>query len=104
MRLINTFFAEFTDWEAVFRVVGMRLNDQIFVNEFFQLVRRVIEQISNRNDTKELQRTYSHAAIEFLQHLDRQYVKIYGDIIYTINVTDELFILTDRVRRFSGEF
>lgn len=104
MRLINTFFAEFTDWEAVFRVVGMRFNDQIFVNEFFQLVRRVVEKISDRNDAEDLQRSYSHAAIEFLQHLDRQYVKIYGDIIYTIHAADGFFKLIDRVRRFSGEF
>lgn len=96
--MVNTFFTEFTDWQAVFQVIGLRTYQQDVLDEFFQLVRRALEQICVTNNSDELRRSYSHMAIKFMEQLNRDHVKIYGQILYTIHIVDENLTLTDGVR------
>lgn len=96
-RLIDTFYDEFTNWQAVYAVIEMRLTEHIFTTEMFHLLKIVIKRIKSNDNSESLLRSYAHTAIRFLRTLDRQYVMFHDNIIYTILDADEKLMLTDDV-------
>lgn len=96
--MTKTFYAEFTNWDAVFEAVGMRLHDNDFTHEIFALVKRTIDHIkANKVDVKSSLRSFSHKAIRFAEDLDRQYVSAYSNIIFSLQYADTNLQLIDDV-------
>ncbi|XP_031634070.1 uncharacterized protein LOC116347564 [Contarinia nasturtii] len=93
-RLVNTFFFEFTNWDAVFEAIGLRLDNTEFINELFSLLERVIDRFKMKivlsNDAVEHIRIFIHHAIQYMNNLDRKYVRVYANIIYSIIHADIL--------------
>ncbi|XP_055309882.1 uncharacterized protein LOC129573411 [Sitodiplosis mosellana] len=100
MRVTKTFFAEFTNWDAVFEAVELRLHDVDFIDEIFALLKRVIDHIKkNQVDVDDSLRSFSHKAIRFAQQLDRQHVTVYSNIVFSLLHADRwLELIDDRHR------
>lgn len=100
-RLVGTFYTEFTDWNAVFRATLLRLQDGLFIDCMFSLLKCVFQQIKkkeNEGRCEEIIRSYLHTAIQFMHELDRQHVKVYVGIIFSICVLDDKLKFTNGVR------
>lgn len=98
MRLTKTFYAEFTNWNAVYEAIQMRLHNVAFINEIFALLARVIDHIKmNEVNVANSLRSLSHKSIEFAQNLDRSHVTVYANIIYTLLHADRQLRLIEDV-------
>lgn len=100
MRVTKTFFEEFTNWNAVFEAVQMRLSNVEFIDEIFALLRRVIVHIKNSEDHGTIEsslRSFSHKAIQFAQDLDRQHVTVLANIIFSLQYANKRLELIDNV-------
>lgn len=99
MRLTKTFYAEFTNWNAVYGAVEIRLHSVDFIEEIFALLHRVINHIKmNKVNVENSLRSLSHKSIEFAQNLDRSHLIVYANIILTILHADGELKLIDNVK------
>lgn len=81
-RLLDAFYHEFTDWEAVFGVVEQNIDDHDFIQTMFNLLKVVYSDIkigTTPAESEELLRTHAQSAIQCLNRIDRQLVDV--DII-----------------------
>lgn len=103
-RMINTFYTEFTNFEAVFEAIQLRLPNQAFINEMCYLLKSLFTRIKNnlyvknREQAEQLMRSFVHSAIDFLENLDRRHMKTYGNIMYMIVFVDKFLSLSNIVR------
>ena len=98
MRVTKTFYAEFSNWNAVYEAVEMRLHNVDFIEEIFALLIRVINHIKmNKVNVENSLRAFSHKSIEFAQNLDRSHVIVYANIIHALLHADRQLQLIDDV-------
>lgn len=98
MRLTKTFYAEFTNWNAVYEAIEMRLHNIDFIEEIFALLIRVIDHIkANKVNVENSLRSFLHKSIEFAQNVDRRHIIFYANIIYVLLYADRQLVLIDNV-------
>lgn len=100
-RLIDTFYNEFTNTEAVFQVIQLRLPDQAFIDEIWWLLRLLYDRVKKDTDevkSEHLKRSFLHSTIDFLSNINRRYDKTCGGFLYMITFVDSLLELVDTVR------
>lgn len=98
---MRTFYTEFTDWDAVFQAIQLRLSNDVFIEDLFCLLERVFQQIKasqNKEQAEELIRSYLHKAIKFVNKLGRQHVKVYTGVIFSLSILKDDFELMMGVR------
>lgn len=101
MRLIDTFFEEFSNWPAVFEAIGMRLRNEAFILQMFPLLDFVIMRIKNNFEPDAAEiilRLYAHTAIDYLKDIDPQYVTTYECIVLSVLRMDPWMKFLDTVR------
>lgn len=98
--MIKVFYTEFTNWDAIFEAIDLRLNDIATINEIFALLKRVIDHIKKTGDQADAQnnlRLFSHKAIDYVRDLDREHVTVYGNIIFSLLHADKELMIIDNV-------
>lgn len=99
-RVIKAFYTEFSNWDAIFEAIDLRLNDTITIDEIFALLKRVIDHIKKTEDRAVAQnnlRSFSHKAIDYVQDLNREHVTVHGNIIFSLLHADNQLVIINNV-------